>query len=410
MHLILVAFLALIAVAIGLYALSEPQGGGKWWGFAIVIAVLVGAGMMNEGSWLGIGLLSLAEVTAGALILSHNSPEAKRAGRLYLGAILPAIVLTVIAFVLVGFHGTAPEGMMAKVAVSLLLIGFALKLGLIPFSFWVPAVASAAPTATAVLIISVVDIATFGELAGLRHEAAWLFDNAQSVWVTLALLSMLGGALLTYAQSDLKRMLAFSTITDLGLLLLGVAIGTPLAMIGAMIGAMSHALSKTVLFGTVGLAERHIGTRVTLETRGLAGKMPLASAAFILAAINFIGVPPGFGFAAYWRIYVEAMSFGGLAVITVLLIVAAIDLLAYVRAIHRCWLGTPQVELISPVSRLAPAVLMGLVLLAAGLGVYPLPLTNALQAPGAETEHVTEAANATIGTETLALLDEGDTK
>ncbi|MEI2387662.1 proton-conducting transporter membrane subunit [Breoghania sp. JC706] len=393
MLLLLVAFLALMAAAVGLYALSVRQGGGRWWGLATLTVVFVLAGLANEGSWTGIALLSLAELAAGALILSDGGAPARAAGRLYLSAIVPAIVLTMLAFTLVGIHGAEPGGITAKIAICLLLVGFALKLGLIPFSFWVPAVARGAPTTTAIVIISIVDIATFGELASLRHEAAWLFDDAQAVWVTLALVSMFAGALLAYAQTDLKRMLAFSTITDLGLLVLGVSLGTPLAMAGALLGALSHALSKTVLFGTVGLAERHIGMPVTLETRGLGGRMPLASAAFILAAINFIGVPPGFGFSAYWRIYVAATDFGGVAIIAVLLVVAAIDLLCYARAIHRCWLGTPQVELISALPRLAPAVLAALVVLTVALGFYPRPVTSVLEArPAGEAVHVTSNA------------------
>ena len=115
-------------------------------------------------------------------------------------------------------------------------------------------------------------------------------------------------------------------------------------MAGAGLGALSHALSKVVLFGAVGVAEARIGKSVTLDTRGLAARLPIAGAAFIAAALSFIGVPPGFGFVGYWRIYVAATQFGGLALIIALLAVAALDLLCYARAIHRTWLGSPQIQ------------------------------------------------------------------
>jgi len=86
---------------------------------------------------------------------------------------------------------------------------------------------------------------------------------------------MFVGALLALAQSNLKRMLAFSTIDDMGYLLLGVVIGSTLGISGALIGALSHALFKLILFGAVGIAESALGRSVTLDMRGLAAKFPV---------------------------------------------------------------------------------------------------------------------------------------
>ena len=183
--------------------------------------------------------------------------------------------------------------------VCLLIIGYALKLGLIPFYFWLPAVASAAAPMTTALIVSVVDIASFGVLLALRETWPWIFSEYASAWMVIALF---GGALLALAQTELKRMLAFSTIDDMGFLLLGLIVGGPAGIAGAWLGSLNHALSKVILFGAVGFAEGQIGRTVTLDTSGLAARLPLAGAAFIIGALVFIGVPPGFGFVAYWRI------------------------------------------------------------------------------------------------------------
>lgn len=136
---------------------------------------------------------------------------------------------------------------------------YALKLGLIPFYFWLPAVGSAAAPMTTALIISVVDIATFGVLTALRETWPWIFGEYAPAWMAIALLSMFGGALLALAQTELKRMLAFSTINDMGFLLLGLIIGGPAGIAGASLGALNHALSKVILFGAVGFAERQTG-------------------------------------------------------------------------------------------------------------------------------------------------------
>src|SRR5271166_4915893 len=378
MDLIFIGFFAVLACAIGLYAVSVPQDGRVWWWLAAAIVVLViGSKLISDTRTAAI-FLDLAELAAVALVWSHGTPEAAAAGRKYLYSIIPAIACTLIALALIG-TGEEPLGpTLQKLVVGLIIVGFALKLGLIPFYFWLPAVASAAAPMTTAVIVSVVDIATFGELAALREVSPWIFTEHAAVWVAIALLSMFGGALLALAQTELKRMLAFSTIADLGFLLVGLIVGGPAGMEGAWIGALSHALSKVILFGAVGLAEARIGCTVTLDTSGLAARLPLASAAFIVGALSFIGVPPGFGFAGYWRIYVAATQFGGPVLIAALLAAAGLDLLCYARAIHRTWLGPARVTVAGAPGWLAPGVLSVLAVTAVLLGCYPSVLTGAV--------------------------------
>ena len=381
MDLIFAEFFAVLAVAIGLYAVSVPQGDQKWWGLAASIVALVIASKLVGNSWVAAIFLDVAELAAAALVWSHGTPEAADAARKYLYFIVPGIVFTLIAGILMGTGAAAPAPAVQKLVVALLIVGFTFKLGLIPFYFWLPAVASAAAPMTTALIVSMLDIATFTELAALREVSPWVLGEYTPLWVAVASLSMFGGALLALAQTDLKRMLAFSTIDDLGFLLLGMSIGSPVAMAGAWIGAGSHALSKLILFGAVGFAERQIGQPVTLDTRGLSARLPLAGASFIIGALAFIGVPPGFGFVAYWRIYAAATQFGGPVLIAALLVVAALDLLCYVRAIHRTWLGPPEVPVTAAPAYLAPGVLAFLAVTAVVLGCHPTILA-AGAAPG----------------------------
>ncbi|HEY2532015.1 MAG TPA: proton-conducting transporter membrane subunit, partial [Xanthobacteraceae bacterium] len=237
MDLIFVGFFAMLAVAIGLYAVSVPQDGPKWWGLAVVIVALVIASKLVGNSWAAAIFLDLAELAAIALVWSHRTPEAADAGRKYLYFIVPGIVFTLIAGTLMGTSAAAPAPAIQKLVVALLIVGFTFKLGLIPFYFWLPAVASAAAPMTTALIVSVLDIATFTELAALREVSPWVFGEYMPIWLAIALLSMFGGAVLALAQTELKRMLAFSTIDDLGFLLLGMIIGSPVAIAGAWIGA-----------------------------------------------------------------------------------------------------------------------------------------------------------------------------
>ncbi|HTO46086.1 MAG TPA: proton-conducting transporter membrane subunit [Burkholderiales bacterium] len=375
-ELILPGCFAALALAIGLYSISVRQGAAAWWLLAGGIALAVVTASLLGHSWTSTILLDVAELAAVALVRLRGTPEAARAARLYLYSIVPAIACTLAGLAIVGTGGEAPWPILQKLAVCLLVVGFALKLGLVPFYFWLPEVAAKAAPMTAALVISLVDIATFSELAGLREIAPWIFERYAPVWTAIALISMAGGALLALAQSELKRMLAFSSVTDLGLLLLGVVAGG-VGLTGAWVGALNHALSKVLLFGAVGIAAQRIGRPVTLDTRGLAKAMPLASAAFVIGAFGLIGVPPGFGFAGYWRLYTAAAQYGGPPLIACLVAVAALDLLCYARAIHRTWYGSAPVTLVSQ----QPAYLAGGVLtcLAVGevlLGLWPDVLTG----------------------------------
>ena len=228
---------------------------------------------------------------------------------------------------------------MGKIAVVLLIVGFALKLALVPVYSWLPAVARASSAMTTALIIGVIDVSSFCDLMTLRGAAPWIFETFSTVWIALAVVSLIGAALLALAQTELKPMLAFSSIDDMGYLLLGLVLGGPVGMTGAWFGILSHGIAKVVLFGSVGAAEWYLGRPVTLQTRGLSSRLPVASAAFMLGALGFIGIPPTLGFVGHWRLYLAGAELGGPWLVGVLCTASAMAVLCYARAIHRTWLG-----------------------------------------------------------------------
>lgn len=378
MHAILIGFLIVLAAGIGLFSVSVAPGGRSWWVVAAALVLLVLTAALAGDSWAGLLLLDLAELAAVALIRTRGTPEAAAAARSYLYVVVPAIVCTLVGFALLTGAGAGKPAtiVVEKLAVGLIVIGFALKLGLVPFTFWLPRVAASSSPMTSALIISVVDIAVFAELAALRESAPWLFGDYAPLWAVMALVSFGGGVLLALAQTDLKRMLAFSTIGDTGLLLLGLVAGGPAGLSGAWLGMLNHALSKAILFGAVGVAESRTGQTLTLDTRGLAATCPIAGGCFVIAALGFIGVPPGFGFAAYWRLYLAGMQYGGPLLITIMFAISALDLLCYARAIHRTWFGPLQFAIKGRPALLASAVLAILTAATVALGCWPALVTG----------------------------------
>jgi NADH:ubiquinone oxidoreductase subunit 2 (subunit N) len=266
----------------------------------------------------------------------------RRAGKLFLAAVVIGSIFVAVGMALAGFFGgqvIQPQGEQARMIICFILIGFAFKLAVVPFSFWLAPLCERSSTMTSVLVISLLDMAEFGELAFLRVEAPWIFSAVPWIWIALALLSMFGGALLALAQTNLRRMLAYSSIDDIGYLVLGLATGSVGGVLGALIGALSHSLCKFLLFGALGMAEDDLKHPITLSDRGLAGRQPVAGAAFIAGALGMIGVPPFLGFLGRWRLYFGGIEGGGVALVLAMAVATVLALFYYVRAIHRVWLG-----------------------------------------------------------------------
>jgi formate hydrogenlyase subunit 3/multisubunit Na+/H+ antiporter MnhD subunit len=369
-------FFILLVALIAVYSWEVPQGGKRWWGLALLMAAFVVAALQPVGE-LGRMLLLDAAAFAAVALVAGQSPAAAKAAKTYLWMLIPAVLCVGAGLYLAGILGgatmTQPGYAQTRLVVGLLVVGFALKLALIPFYFWFPNVAETTSPMTTALIVGVVGIAEFIELAGLRLTIPWAFDGYQALWLTLALASMFGGALLALAQRDLKRMLAFSTIDDMGYLLLGVVAGSRIGMTGAMIGALCHALFKVLLFGSMGIAEKGTGGPVTLDSRGLASRFPVSGAAFIVGALGMIGVPPFFGFVGRWRLYLTGIEYGGPALVLAMAAATGLSIFYYVRAIHRVWLGQPQGNATVAASEpgIAAILLVLLIVVALLLGLFP---------------------------------------
>jgi NADH:ubiquinone oxidoreductase subunit 2 (subunit N) len=379
MDAVLIPTFLCLGLGAALYARVIPQGGRSWWAWAAAMVALVLASRLAGHAWPALVLADLAELAAVGLVASAATPDATAAARKYLLAVVLAVLLGGFARIMIGL---GPDSSTARVAVAALVVAFALRVGLVPVYFWLPAVARATSAMTTALIIGVVDVGAFCELLALRQNAPWVFEHFPAVWIALAVASMLGGALLALAQSELKPMLAFSSIADLGALLLGLLLGGRDGSAAAWFGILSHGCAKLVLFGAVGAAEFSLGRPVTLTTRGLAARLPLASAAFMLAAAAVVGIPPTLGFVGHWRLILAGAELGGAALVAVELAATALALLVYVRAIHRTWLGPGTIaETGRPMPATAGAVLLVFALAPVLFGFMPDRLAPAAPPP-----------------------------
>jgi multicomponent Na+:H+ antiporter subunit A len=190
-----------------------------------------------------------------------------------------------------------PRGDVVTTAVLLILLGAVSKSALVPFHFWLPA-AMAAPTpvsaylhAAAMVKAGVYLVARLSP--GFADTPGW----APALWV-LGLLTMAVGAWRALRQHDLKLLLAYGTVSQLGFLIVVLATGTRSAALAGLALLVAHALFKAALFLTVGVVDHCAGTRDLRRLSGLGRSVPLLAGAATLAAASMAGLPPLFGYVA----------------------------------------------------------------------------------------------------------------
>ena len=299
--------------------------------------------------------------------------------------------------------GAGVTGTTASVAFLLLLGGFATKAGLVPVHVWLPRAHPEAPShVSAAMSAAMVKMGVYGVLlATLR-----LLPLGPAWWavllLTLALASALYGILQASVATDLKRLLAYSTTENVGLILVAVAVGlllrgagqTPVAdvaLVAALMLALSHAAFKTVLFLGAGSVLHGTGERDLDRLGGLARVMPTTSLAFGVAALGAAALPVTSGFAAEWVLLQSLIHGDGnddvlLAVllpvtVAVVALTAGLALLTFVKAYGIGFLARPRSDAAAHGHEAGPTMRAAMLLGTAAvvlLGLAPGPVAAAL--------------------------------
>jgi hydrogenase-4 component D len=210
-------------------------------------------------------------------------------------------------------------------AFALFMIAAWAKSAQVPFQTWLPD-AMAAPTPISAYLHAAAMVKAGVFLMARLVSAGWGLPTGMALLLSIAALVTMFTALYFYfLQDDLKKLLAYSTIAQLGFILLGVglgALGATMAFRGAVLHIMMHAVAKTTLFLTVGVVAYRTGSRSISKLSGLAKTMPIAAFAFFIGAFALAGIPP---LACFWsKIYVlmgalkVSGAFGPIALILVL--------------------------------------------------------------------------------------------
>jgi multicomponent Na+:H+ antiporter subunit D len=263
-------------------------------------------------------------------------------------------------------------------ALVLIVTGLGLKAALFPLHVWLPDAHSHAPPVVAALLAAVqVKVAAYALIRLLYGVFAPAGVEALPiVLLALTYLSVAGvvvGSVLAIRQRDIKRMLAWSTVAQLGFIGMGIGMANPLALIGALLHVLNHALMKSGLFLATGGIIAATGIKEIARFSGLGRRMPLLMAGFSIAAISMVGVPPTAGFFSKWYLLRGALDAG---MVIPLIVIVGSSLLTgayFLRIFERTWAGTPDEPAVADAgearaSILAPVWLLGVAIVLAGLG------------------------------------------
>ena len=307
------------------------------------------------------------------VMFDYDKPETKKAGIFYFVMTQISTIFLIFAFVFIythinGLEFTQLEGLSAPVASLIFLsltVGFAIKAGVIPFHKWLPYAHPASPSSISALMSGVmIKVAIYGFLRFL-----FLLPEQQLWWGILILIagtvSALLGVIYALKEHDIKRLLAYHSIENIGIILLGVGLYMvfsfyqfgDLAMISlfaALFHTLNHALFKSLLFLSAGSVVHKMHTKNIEEMGGLIKKMPYTALLFLIGAISISALPPFNGFVSELMIFQVFLKFSVLSspIIKIILLLSlslfaltsALAAVCFVKAFGIIFLASPRSE------------------------------------------------------------------
>jgi NADH-quinone oxidoreductase subunit M len=258
------------------------------------------------------------------------------------------------------------EGVPAAVPI-LIFVGFCIKMGIFPFHNWLPDAHSEAPAPFSALLSGM--MVGLGGYAIIRILMLTLTLPPVGIVITMALFTMLYGGIMAVAQTDIKRLLAYSTISQMGYVLLGIAVLSP---IGAAMQIFAHSLFKSLLFLTAGAIVYSIGTRDMKKLGGLNSKLPKLFAPALIGVLALIGLPPMVPFVSEVMIFesIGLQTFALLFAISAGVVTAGYGLIF----LQKIFFGKPVKVKELPSHLWLPLVVLALALIL--FGIFPETILN----------------------------------
>jgi formate hydrogenlyase subunit 3/multisubunit Na+/H+ antiporter MnhD subunit len=372
---------------------------------SMIVVVVARDGVLFLVGWELMTLASYLLVT-----FEHEDPAVKRAGWVYLIAAHIGVVCLFFMFLLLGHASGSLEfatlgvgDTRPSVVLALALVGFGIKAGVVPLHVWLPEAHAAAPSHVSALMSGIlIKLGIYGILRVLTMlpTIGW----AGPVLMILGITGGLVGISLALAQRDLKRVLAYSSIENVGIILFALGLGlwgashgraeiAALGFAGGLLHAWNHVVMKGLMFLSAGSVLHGAGTKDLERLGGLMKRMRVTGVLMTIGAIAISGLPPLNGFVSEWLIYLGLMNHGvasrgtvgivALVTVGIIALIGGLAVICFIRLIGVALLGQPRSEAAAHAHESSTWMLAPMIVLAAvaiGIAVVPAPFINALGA------------------------------
>lgn len=303
----------LVALLVAVYAISYMRMyTGRWKFYTLFLLMIAGMnGVIITGDMFNLFVfLEIASVASYALVAFGTEHEELEAAFKYavMSSLASLFVLLGIAFLysytstlnmadMGRFFAENGGGKVGLFVAALFLVGLGLKAALFPFHAWLPDAHPSAPAPISAMLSGVL-IKAIGVYALVRvlFSVIGADETISSILMVLGSLSMVIGVFLAIGQWDLKRLLAYHSISQVGYMMLGIGLGTPLGIFGGLFHLFNHSMFKSLLFLNSGAVVYATGTRDLQEMGGLKEKMPVTAGTSMVASMSISGIPPFNGF------------------------------------------------------------------------------------------------------------------
>jgi NADH-quinone oxidoreductase subunit M len=332
-------------------------------------------------------------VPSWALINNYGYGERERIGMMYflwthVGAVILLAGLLTSYWITGSFEISALSGVVGHAwagwVAFAILIGFFTKMAVFGIHIWLPYAHGEAPTPiSALLSPAMIGIGSYAAVRLVAVPMAPVFAKFSMVFTVWALLTMVYGGLMALAQDDIKRFLAYSSVSQMGYIFLGLASAAAYGEAGAIFHYVSHGFGKCILFCTAGVLIANTGTRSIKKMGGLADKMPITATLCLIGFFVIGGVPPTIGFMSKFMIFtgVFETALGNpaqLAVAVVAIIMTALTIGYSFWTVRRVFFGplAEGMEEVKEANMLYLIPMIAFAVIAVIIGVYPKLVTD----------------------------------
>lgn len=358
----MLAAMNIVAFLVCVYSVGYLNTYTDRWKFSSLLMLLLAGvnGVLVSGDIFTLYIfLEIAAIAGYFLVAFGIAPDGLEASFKYavMGALASVFILLGIALIyaqtstlnIAGIASTMPQGaqgaLILKFAVVLFLAAFSLKAALVPFHAWLPYAYSSAPAPISAILAGVsTKVLGIYTMIRIFFTMFGMTPQVSTVLITLGVASMIVASIMAFIQVDIKRLFAYSSISQIGYVAMALGVGTPLAVFGALFHLLNHSAFKPLLFLSSGAISAITGTRNLGKIRGIIKDSPVTGTAVLVGSLSICGIPPLGGFWSKLIIILACIQAGRPFLAFTAAVVSIMTIAYYFRSLTQAIFGRPVIR------------------------------------------------------------------